>query len=90
MANAAQTTKNKGGIRIAFQTTDGKDYEMNCGNYTFERVGAHDGGPIILTLLRDKDRKSETNEPILVMSGVRSYWLVNDVPELNKDDSAEA
>lgn len=58
---------------VWFQKTDGKIFTMNCGNFLYREAGPQEGGPIILTLLKESDRKSPTNEPFMIITRVMEF-----------------
>lgn len=65
---------------LAVQTMDRRWHTLHCGNYTYQRCPANEGGPIMLTLLRDEDRQSADNEPLHMVGGVMSFHVF-DGPE---------
>lgn len=85
MSKNAATTKSKAGefpMLVVFKTMDNKWHRIRCGTYTYEHKAAHEGGPVMLTLLRGTDRTDASNEPMHMMGGVVSFHINPDEEEI--------
>lgn len=63
------------GVRIVKH--DGKVYTINAVQYAFREAPIQEGGPIILHLLKEKDRASATNEPVMILTRVIEFEITD-------------
>ena len=85
MGNAAQM-KNRGGMKVHLEFTDGRTLSSECGTFTYQSDPSPNG-PLIIHLLKLPDRGDKENEPIAIFSKVASFRTDEiDAPELPKGD----
>lgn len=63
-------------ISMTFQNPP-ETMELVCGNFGFERAAAHEGGPIIVTVVDGVNKQSADNEILGVYTGVTRVSIVD-------------